>query len=196
MLNYNEIKERRYIILNEEPFEVTSSQVSRKQANKPVNKTTLKNLINGNVIQHTFHVSDKVHEADISKKSVVFLYKNDKKGEFWFSEPDNPRNRFHLGDVIIGDMAKYVPENTEVTALIFTNKAGEEQIIGVRLPIKVDLRVAEAPPAIKGNTASGGDKRIVLETGYPVTAPLFISEGDLVRINTETGEYVERAEKA
>lgn len=196
MLNYNEIKERRYIILDGEPYEVINSQVSRKQANKPVNKTTLKNLINGNAIQYTFHVSDKVHEADISKQKVLFLYTNEKKGEIWFSAPDNPKDRFTIKQGIVGDMTNYIPENNEVDVLVFTDKDGEEQIIGVKLPIKVDLKVKQAPPAIKGNTASGGDKKVTLETGYVVTVPLFISEGDAVRINTETGAYVERAEKA
>jgi len=182
--------------MNDEPYEVISSQVSRKQANKPVNKTSLKNLISGNVIQHTFHVSDKAHEADISKEGVIFLYENQKKGEIWFAKPDNPKDRFSLDENIIGNMTNYVPENTEVETLVFTDKTGDEQIIGIRLPIKVDLTVTQAPPAIKGNTASGGDKKVTLETGYVVTVPLFISEGDKVRVNTDTGQYVERAEKA
>lgn len=196
MLNYSEIKERKYIIVDEEPYEVLSSQVSRKQANKPVNKTVLKNLINGNTVQHTFHVSDKVHEAEISKEEAIFLYLNPQKGEIWFSKPDNPRDRFQLSENVIGNMLDYVPEKGSVEMLVFTNKEGDSQVIGVRLPIKVELAVAEAPPAIKGNTASGGDKKVVLETGYSVTVPLFISQGDVIRINTDTGEYVERAEKA
>lgn len=196
MLNYNEIRERRYIILDGDPYEVLSSQVSRKQANKPVNKTVLKNLINGNNIQHTFHVSDKVNEADIEKRRAVFLYSQPQKGEVWFSDPENPKNRFQIAENIIGNMIDYVPENSEVDTLVFTSRDGDEQFIGIKLPIKVELRVTQAPPAIKGNTASGGDKKVVLETGYSVTTPLFINEGDVIRINTDTGEYVERAEKA
>ena len=196
MLNYNEIRERRYIILDGEPYEVQSSQVSRKQANKPVNKTILKNLINGNNVQHTFHASDKVNEADIEKRKARFLYSQPQKGEIWFSDPENPKNRFQIAENVIGNMVNYVPENNEVDTLVFHNKDGDEQVIGIKLPIKVELRVTQAPPAIKGNTASGGDKKVILETGYSVTTPLFISEGDILRINTDTGEYVERAEKA
>ena len=71
----------------------------------------------------------------------------------------------------------------------------KETIIGIKLPIKIDLKVAEAPPGIRGNTAQGGTKQVVLETGATVAVPLFINKGDTVRVNTETGEYVERAQK-
>jgi elongation factor P len=74
MLNYNEIKERKYILVDDEPYEVVAAQVSRKQANKPVNKTKLKSLMNGRVFEHTFHMSDKVHEADMSKKNYIYIY--------------------------------------------------------------------------------------------------------------------------
>jgi len=80
--------------------------------------------------------------------------------------------------------------NMIVEALVF-----DEKIIGIKLPIKMDLKVTEAPPAVKGNTAQGGSKQITLETGATLFAPLFINEGDIVRINTETGEYVERVDK-
>ncbi|HEY6020741.1 MAG TPA: elongation factor P, partial [Candidatus Paceibacterota bacterium] len=79
---------------------------------------------------------------------------------------------------------------TIVEALIF-----DDEIIGVKIPIKVELVVKEAPPAVKGDTRQGGSKQIVLETGATINAPLFINEGDVIRVNTELGEYVERADK-
>jgi elongation factor P len=188
MLNYNEIKQRRYIIHEDAPWEVLSSQVSRKQANKPVNKTKLKNLITGQVIDHTFHVSDKVDEAELERKKIVFIY--ERNGEYWFHEDGDKSARFSLEEAIIGEGYKYLKPNGIVDASVF-----EEEIIGLKFPIKMDFEVKEAPPAIKGNTASGGDKVVVIETGAPITTPLFINEGDIIRINTETGEYVERAEK-
>ena len=185
MLAYNEITPRTHIIYENEPWEVLSSQVSRKQSNKPVNRTKIKNLISGRVIEHTFHASDKVEEADMGSRTIKYLYSN--KGEFWFSEEDDPRKRFSLPEAIAGDKIKFLKENSLIDALTF-----EENIIGIKLPVKVELKVTEAPPGIKGDTAGGGTKQVTLETDAVVTTPLFINEGDMIRVNTETGEYVER----
>ncbi|MEK7568786.1 MAG: elongation factor P, partial [Patescibacteria group bacterium] len=84
----------------------------------------------------------------------------------------------------------FLKANTIVTAMVF-----DEKIIGVRLPIKVDLLVKEAPPAVRGNTVQGGTKEVTLETGATIYTPMFINEGDLIRVNTETGEYADRVEK-
>ncbi len=189
MLNYNEITRRKYIDIDGEPYEVITSQVSRKQANKPVNKTKIKSLISGKVIEKVFHVSDKAQEADLETQKIKYLYTN--KGEYWFCDADDPSNRFQLVEDVAADVAKYIPTNGIVDAVIY-----DENVIGVKLPIKVELKVTEAPPAVKGNTAQGGTKAIVLETGATVQAPLFINEGDTVRINTGTGEYTERADKS
>lgn len=194
MLDYNEIKERRYIILDGSPYEVISAQVSRKQANKPVNKTKLKSLIQGNVVEHTFHVSDSVQEADITKKSIVFIYK--KPGEFWFHTQGNKSDRFSLDETVIGSAAMYLSEGEVVDAVVYTDSDDEEQIIGINLPIKMEFTVTEAPPSIKGNTATGGDKVVIISTGAHITAPLFINVGDVIAVNTETGSYTERVHKA
>ena len=120
--------------------------------------------------------------------SVKYLYNN--RGEWWFSAVNNPADRFTLAADTIGQAGHYLKPNTEVEALVF-----DENIIAVRVPIKVELLVKEAPPAVKGNTVQGGTKQIVLETGATVNAPLFVNEGDLVRVNTELGTYVERVDK-
>lgn len=196
MLSYNEISQRKLIDLDGEPYEVIESQVSRKQANKPVNKTKLKNLFTGRVVDHTFHVSDKVTEADVRKEIYLFLYVNEKTGEIFFCEKDNPKNRFAVDEVIAGEIPLFFTEKSEVSALVYTDKEDEEKIVGFRLPPKVTLTVTEAPPAVKGNTATGGDKKVTLETGLVVTTPLFIDSGDTIVVSTSTKEYTERASKA
>lgn len=188
MLDYNEIKPRMYIVVDGEPYEVIESQVSRKQANKPVNKTKIKSLASGKVIEKVFHVSDKAQEADVESRPIKYLYNN--RGMYWFCMPDNPKERFSLDEEIIGDAGKYLKENSEINALFF-----EDEIINIKLPIKMEFAVKEAPPAVKGNTATGATKQVVLETGHTVNAPLFINEGDIISVNTETGEYVGRVEK-
>ena len=194
MLNYNEIKERKFIILDDEPYEVISAAVSRKQANKPVNKTKLKNLIAGRVVEHTFHMSDKVHEADISRRDIVYIYSQG--DQHWFHPDGDKAGRFTLGDNVVEGALDYVSGNDTVEALVYTDREDEEHIIGLKLPIKMHLKVTEAPPAIKGNTATGGDKLVTVSTGAKFTVPLFINVGDVIAVNTDSGKYTERVSKA
>ncbi len=186
MLEYNEITVGKFIIYNGEPWEVLASHVFRKQQRKPVNATKLKNLITGRVTENSFHQSEKAEEADLEFKNIQFIYEN--KGEYWFHEEGNPSKRFSLTAEQIGSGGKFLKKDTVAKAMVF-----DDQIIGVKLPIKMDLKVVEAPPSTKGNTAQGGNKVVKLETGANVNTPLFINEGEIIRINTETGEYVERA---
>ena len=188
MLEYNEILKGKVILLGDEPYEVLDAHVFRKQQRKPVNQTKLRHLITGKVTEQAFHVSEKAEEADLSTKSVKYLYTN--KGERWFCAENNPADRFMLSEETIRTGAQFLKPNMLVEALVF-----DDQIIGIKIPIKMELRVTEAPPAVKGNTAQGGSKLITLETGATLNAPLFINEGDIVRINTTTGEYVERVDK-
>ena len=188
MLEYNEILKGKVILLDGQPYEVLDAHVFRKQQRKPVNQTKLRHLITGKVTEQAFHVSEKVEEADLSTKQVKFLYTS--KGERWFCAENNPADRFKLTEETIGTGAQFLKTNAIVEALVF-----DQKIIGVRVPIKVDLLVKEAPPAVRGDTARGGSKEIILETGATVQAPLFVNEGDVVRINTALGTYVERVDK-
>ena len=194
MLEYSEIVERKYIIFNGEPYEVLTSHVFRKQQRKPVNATKLRNMITGKITEQSFHQSEKVEEADITTKEAKFLYTN--KGEFWFADPKDPAKRFKIDEVLIGPQAKFLKPNSTAEVLVFTQDDEEEgKMIGTKLPIKVELKVKEAAPAVKGDTATGGSKQITLETGAIINAPLFVNESDTVVVNTETGEYVERVKK-
>jgi elongation factor P len=185
LLEYNEIKERKYIIYENEPYEVLTSHVFRKQQRKPVNATKLKNLITGSVKEISFHVSEKVEEAEIDSRQAKYLYNN--RGEYWFSDPADPSKRYAMKEDLVGPQGKFLKANTEVEILSF-----KERHVGFKLPVKVELKVVEAPPAVKGDTAKGGTKQAKLETGATINVPLFINEGEIIRINTETGEYVER----
>ncbi len=191
-LDYDEIKPRKHIIVDGMPFEILESHVARTQKRKPQNQVRMRNMLNGKVIPGTFHASDTAEEADISKREALFLFAN--KGEYWFCDPKDRAKRFEIDADTLGDQTKYLKDNTVVDIKIFEYD-DEEKIIGVTLPVKMTFEVKEAPPAIKGNTASGGGKLITLETGAQVTTPFFIEAGDMIIVNTETGEYVERAGK-
>jgi len=186
MLDYSEITKGKYIVFEGGPYEVLDSHVFRKQQRKPVNATKLKNLITGKITEPSFHVSDKAEEAEIEKKDVKYLYTS--RGEFWFCDPVDPSKRFKIDEYLIGPASKFIKTNTVVTSLEFKG-----DIIGMKLPIKVELKVTEAHEATKGNTAQGATKQVVVETGAIVNVPMFIKEGEMIRINTETGEYTERA---
>ncbi|MEK7669359.1 MAG: hypothetical protein AAB350_02095 [Patescibacteria group bacterium] len=185
MFEYNEITLGKVIIFDNEPWEVIASHVFRKQQRKPVNATKLRNLISGRVTEYSFHQSEKAEEAEIEYKDIKFIYAQ--KGEYWFHEDGNPAKRFTLKEEQIGYGYKFLKKDAIAKAMVF-----DEKIIGMKLPIKVELKVVEAPPNMKGNTAQGGNKVVKVETGVSVNAPLFINVGDTIVINTENGEYVSR----
>ncbi|MFA6601975.1 MAG: elongation factor P [Candidatus Paceibacterota bacterium] len=189
LLEYNEITEKKYIVLEGAPYEVISSHVFRKQQRKPVNATKLKNLLTGKVTEYSFHQSEKVEEAEIEEKEVKYLYTN--RGEHWFCDPEDPKNRFTLSDAIAGDVIKWTKTNTILEGITF-----EDKVIGIRPPIKVVLKVTECAPAVRGDTSGNALKTVVVETGAKVNVPMFINEGDTIEINTESGDYTNRVEKA
>lgn len=192
MLEYSEIRERKIIIYENEPCEVMENHVARTQQRKPQNQVKLKSLLSGRTWNTVFHASDKADEAEISKRDVKFLYEN--KGEFWFCDIDDPKNRFKIEEKIIGDSAKYLKPNENTTAMVWDND-GVDQIIKISLPIKMEFEVKEAPPSIRGNTANGGGKLAILSNGIKIQVPFFVEAGDKIILNTESGEYVERVSK-
>lgn len=187
-LSYNQIVPKKIIRFNDGVYEVVSSHVQRKQQNKPVNQTKLKHLLNGKVIEKSFHHKDKVEEADIELREVVYLYTHN--GEVWFHAKGDKSDRFSLPEESIKTKSQWLVPHTEVEALVLDNT-----IATVRIPIKLELEVTEAAPAVRGNTAQGATKQVTLASGTVIQVPLFIDTGDTVRINTETGEYVERVSK-
>lgn len=189
MLSYTDLKKGILFVLDGEPYEVLESGFLRMQQRKAVVQTKIKNLITGKIVDKNWQASDEFEEAEIEKKPAVFIYSH--RGEYWFSEKGNPKNRFSLTQELLGQSAQFLKPNTEVITVIFNGK-----VIKVLLPIKIDFKVIEAPPSLKGNTAQGGSKVVTIEGGAKVSVPLFVNSGDIIRVNTETGEYVERVEKS
>lgn len=188
-LSVNELKPKIYFIYEGQPYVVLETHHLKMQQRRPVVQTKMRNLINGKVLERNFAQSDVFEEADVQRKKVKFLYGH--RDQYWFIDEKDPSKRFELSKDILIDQVNFIKANTVLDALEF-----EGNIITVELPIKMEFKVVEAPPAIKGDTAQGGVKQIKIETGAYVNAPLFIEENDIIRINTETGEYVERVSKA
>ncbi len=189
ILSYNEILQKKVIVYNGDPYKVISSHIFRMQQRKPVNQTKLQHLVSGKVTEISFHQNESVPEADIDTMNALYLYAG--RGEAWFCEAGNPKNRFSFPEDVVHDKIKWLISNSPVEVLTYNEKP-----MTVDIPVKVDLKVTDAPPAVKGDTATGGTKQVTLESGATVLTPLFINEGDILTINTETGDYVERKEKA
>lgn len=186
--SYTDLKKGVIFVLDGEPYEVLESGFLRMQQRKAVMQTKIRSLVTGKIVDRNWQASDEFEEAEVEKKTAVFLYSN--RGEYWFHEEGNPRSRFSLAREELGESAQFLKPQTKVSTVLFNGK-----VIKVVLPVKMDFEVIEAPPSIKGNTAQGGTKTVVIEGGAKISAPLFVNAGDVIRINTETGEYVERVGK-
>lgn len=146
--------------------------------------TKLKNLKTGSVINKTFSGETKIAPADVGYRHVQFLFGNDESYTFMDL---NDYNQFELQPDLVGETKDYLIDGMELDLFIYN-----EQPIGVKLPPSVNLEVKETTPGVKGDTATGGTKAATLETGVVINVPLFVNEGDKVKVNTERGEYVER----
>lgn len=188
MLSYNDLKKGTLFVWEGEPYEVLEYNFVRMQQRRPTAQTKIRNLKTGSISIQSFKQSDTFNEVEIERKKCVFLYGH--RGEYVFHPEGNPKDRFTISETILGDRVRFLKQNTPVEARYI----GDE-LLDIIIPIKMDFKVIEAPPAIKGNTAQGGVKQVKIETGAMLNVPLFIEEGDIIRINTELGEYVERANK-
>ncbi|PIS34589.1 MAG: elongation factor P [Parcubacteria group bacterium CG08_land_8_20_14_0_20_43_9] len=188
MLSINDLKIGTIFIFENQPYQVLEFKHVHLGRGGSSLQTKIKNLISGKILAKVFKPLDSFEEAEIDWRELKYIYNH--RGEFWFCEPEDPSKRTMLEESALGEERRFLKKDTLVRAMIFNN-----EIVGIDLPVKMDLRVVEAPPGIKGNSAQGGTKIIVLETGAEIKAPLFIEEGDIVRINTKTGEYAERVEK-
>lgn len=181
----NDIKKGLVVTINNEPYIVLEAKFLRMQQRKPVMQTKMRNLINGKVLENNFKPGDRVEEADIIRKKVNYLYMDNQEYNFMDNET---YEQFAISQETIGEQSQYLKEGQEVDAVYFNN-----QPISIQLPTKLNLKVTQTEPAVRGDTAQGKvTKPATVETGAVVNVPIFVKEGDTIRINTETGEYVER----
>lgn len=185
MLTHTDLKKGVRFIYENQPWEVLEAQLLKMAQRRPVIQSKIKNLISGTVKEKNFQQGDVFSEAELESKNIQFLYSN--KGLYFFCEENDRSKRFSFTEDQIGKQAKFLKPNSLVESIIFDDK-----IINILSPIKVQLKVKESPPGVKGDRAQGGTKSATLESGAEIQVPLFIEEGDIIEINTETGEYVKR----
>lgn len=188
MISINDLKNTDIIIVEGTPFAVLSVKHQHIGRGGATVTLRIKNIKTGQNLERNYKSNEEFEEGEIEKIGVKFLYNH--RGEYWFTEINNPKNRIKFDENILGEAKNYLKPDLEVVAMKF-----EGEVFGIELPIKVDYKVIETPPGVKGNTASGGTKTAVIESGAKVSVPLFVNEGDVIRVNTATGEYAERVEK-
>jgi elongation factor P len=187
MLSYFELRKGTMFILEGQPYEVLEFQPMRKAQDVTVAQTKIRNLITGKIVPRNFHHSDVFEEAGIEKFQAKFLYGH--RGKYVFCAVNDPSQRFELTPEQIGEGMRFLKQNEVVDGIKF-----QGQIITITLPIKVQLKVVEAPPGVKGDRAQGGTKAVTLETGTIIQVPLFVETDDIIELNTETGEYARRVQ--
>lgn len=180
-----DLKVGRLVNHSGEPFLIVSNSFMRTAQRKPVMRTKMRGVISGKVLEKTFIAGEDFELVEIEKSRAQFMYKDEDNANFMDSQTFD---QFSMPLDVVGDMVKFLKEGEETTITRYEGRS-----IGIELPPKVALKVVETTPGVRGDTAQGGTKPATLETGMVVQVPLFISEGDSVRINTESGEYVERA---
>ena len=148
-------------------------------------RTKIKNVITGSVVERTFNPSDKFPTAFVERKEMEYLYED--SGLYYFMDTETYEN-VPINESILGDSFKFVKENTTVKVLSYKGS-----VFGIETPNFVELTITTTDPGFKGNTATNATKPATLETGAEISVPLFIEEGDLIRVDTRTGEYMERA---
>ena len=186
VLDFSDLKSTGHIIkYNNEPYQIIWSNFMRTAQRKPVIQAKLRNLMTGKVMEYSFKYGEKIEEADVVKRKCQYLYSDEEGAHFM-----NPETfeTIMVPKALVEDQIKFLKESTDVVIMFF-----EERPIALDLPVKMDLKVTQTASGVKGDTATGGTKPATLETGHVVNVPLFIKEGDVVRVDTRSGAYVERA---
>jgi len=184
MLTITDLKVGTKIEYKNEPWEILEAQHFKLGRGGALLRCKIKNLITGNVQDQTFREGDKFEKPELSQTKTQFMYKD--KENYYFMD-SKTYEQFSLSKDQIGQASQYLVENTKVNILNYKGKP-----INVELPIKINLKVIKAPPGVRGNTAQAGTKEVELETGLKVQVPLFIKEGEVIKVDTRDGTYIER----
>lgn len=170
---------------NGAPHEVISAGFSRSSQSKGFMTTRLRNLVAGNVFEVVFRDRDTINGINLDKRKTQYLYK---EGDNYVFMDNTTFDQFEIKSDVLGEKASFLKDGMDVEIMLY-----KDAPITVELPAKVVLKITETEPSIKSATASDVRKPAITETGYKLSVPAFINEGDSIKINTATGEYVERA---
>ena len=185
MISSNDFKSGVTIELDGDAYQVLEFQHVKPGKGAAFVRTKLRNVRTGSTVERTFDAGEKVPKAHLDRRNMQYLY-ND--GEAYIFMDEENYEQLPITEEQLGDGKNFLIENMTCSVLFYNG-----DIMGIDLPGQVTLTVTETEPGIKGDTASGGNKPATLETGYVVRVPFFINAGDMIRVNTKTGDYIERA---
>ena len=184
MIDVNELRKGVTFTMDGELYKVIDYQHYKPGRGKAVIRTKLRNLRSGSTLDKTFTSGDRVQDIRLEHQTVQYLYAD---SDFYYFMDTETFEQFPIPDALLEDAKPYLVENMEIELSSY-----EGERLDVDLPITVDLNVVEAPPGFAGDTAQGATKEVTLETGLKLNVPLFIEEGDVLRIDTRDGRYVTR----
>jgi elongation factor P len=184
MIDVNELRKGVTFTMDGELYKVIDYQHHKPGRGKAVIRTKIRNLRTGSTLDKNFTSGDRVQDIRLEHQTVQYLYSD---GDFYYFMDVESYEQFPLPDALLEDVKPYLIENME---LELSSYEGER--LDVELPITVDLRVVEAPPGYAGDTAQGATKEVTLETGLKIQVPLFVEEGNVLRIDTRDSRYVTR----
>ncbi len=185
MISSNDFRNGTTIELEGGVWQVVDFQHVKPGKGSAFVRSKLKNIKTGAVVERTFNAGEKVPRAHLDQRQMQYLYESD--GAFNFMDNET-YEQIALNNDQLGDATRFLKENMSIGVLFF-----QGVVIGIDMPNSVELEVVETDPGIRGDTATGGTKPAKLETGYVVRVPLFINTGDVLRIDTRSGDYIERA---
>jgi len=186
MYDTSDIRKNLKVKIDGDPYIVVEFQFVKPGKGQAFTRTRFKNMITGAVLDKTFKSGEKLEPADLEEHTMQFMYADD---HYHFMNTQS-YEQIEMTLEKVGDATNWLLENMEVSILFFDGKP-----IGMSVPIFVNMEVTEAEPGIKGDSVSGGSKTVTLTTGAKVQVPLFINQGDVIKIDTRTGEYVERMKR-
>ena len=184
-ISINDARPGKRLEIDDVVYQVVDRQHVKPGKGPAFVRTKLRNIRQGTVVDRTFRAGEKVELADVSGKELQYLYRDG--DEFHFMDLET-YEQMAIPETSLGDTPKYLKESDTIQVLFYKGEA-----IDVEMPSAVDLKVTETQPGMRGDTVSGAGKPATLETGYVVTVPLFINEGDILRVDTRSGAYIERA---
>lgn len=187
MYDSSDLRKGLKIVIDGNPYIVTDFQFSKPGKGQALYRCKLKNMITGYTIDRTYRSGEKFEPANLDEVQMQFLYKD---GDGFHFMDTQKYEQVALTEEQVGEAKNFLKENMEVTVLFFDSTP-----IDITLPIFVELQVTKSDPGVRGDTATGATKPATLETGYVIQVPLFIEEGDVLKIDTRTGEYVERVKR-
>lgn len=185
MISTNEFKTNVTVTIDGDAWQVVEFQHVKPGKGAAFVRAKMRNLCTGAVVERTFNAGERLPKARIDRREMQYLYESD--GMYVFMDNET-YDQTELSKETLGNALNFLKENMDVKIMIYDNR-----ILGVDLPNTVNLTVVETEPGIKGDTATGGSKNATLDTGYVVKVPLFINEGDVLAIDTRTGDYISRA---